>query len=249
MFALFDFLSYNENVIVDLIEMRSLMRRPAVDINTKQKQVLDFIISYMEENYRCPSVREIGAAVGLSSSSTVQSHLNTLERFGYIKRDTNKNRAITVLSMPKRELPTNEETREVTSSEPFEFMGARLRQVPLIGNVAAGTPITAEQNQEFAMPLPTELTGNSECFMLRVHGESMRDIGMYEGDMIIVRNQSTANNGDVVVARVDDEATVKRFFRENGYIRLQPENDSYEPIIVKDCVIEGKVIGLIRERI
>ncbi len=223
------------------------MRRPATDINTKQKRILDFIVESLQTEYRCPSVREICTHVGLSSTSTVQSHLDALERFGYIKRDSNKNRSITIVGMTKGDAESG--TSEVSSSESFEFLGANLRQVPLIGTVQAGTPITAIQNQEAALPLPVQLIGNSDCFLLRVQGESMRDIGMYEGDMLIVRNQSTANNGDIVVARIDDEATVKRFYREHDHVRLQPENDNFEPIIVRDCVIEGKVIGLIRDRL
>ncbi|WP_295827841.1 transcriptional repressor LexA, partial [uncultured Veillonella sp.] len=117
------------------------------------------------------------------------------------------------------------------------------------GTVQAGTPVTAIQNQEATIPLPLSLIGNSECFLLRVRGESMRDIGMYEGDLLIVRNQQTANNGDIVVARIDDEATVKRFYREANRIRLQPENSEFEPIYTDSCTIEGKVIGLIRDHI
>ncbi len=180
------------------------MRRPATDINSKQQRILDFIIESLQQRYRCPSVREIGDHMGLSSTSTVQSHLNTLEKFGYITRDANKNRSITVVNMP---------------DVPAEFV------------------------------LPTALLGSSECFLLRVRGESMRDIGMYEGDLLIVRNQSTANNGDIVVARIDDEATVKRFYKESDHIRLMPENEEFEPIITRNCVIEGRVIGLIRDHI
>ena len=186
------------------------VRRPATDINTKQRRILEFIRDSLHNEYRCPTVREICAYVGLSSTSTVQSHLNTLEKFGYI---------------------------------------AGLKQVPLIGTVQAGTPITAVENLEATLTLPVQLTGDSDCFMLRVQGESMMNIGMYEGDMLIVRHQNTANNGDIVVARIDDEATVKRFYKENGHIRLQPENDNFDPIIVDDCHIEGLVIGLVRDRI
>ena len=139
--------------------------------------------------------------------------------------------------------------KQVTSSETFEMLQARLRNVPLIGTVQAGLPVTAIQNQEATVPLPLSLIGNSECFLLRVRGESMRDIGMYEGDLLIVRNQETANNGDIVVARIDDEATVKRFYREKDRIRLQPENSDFEPIYTESCTIEGKVIGLIRDHI
>lgn len=226
------------------------MRRPATDINSKQKKILDFITDSLQHDYHCPSVREICQYMGLSSTSTVQSHLNALERFGYIKRDVNKNRAITVIGM-KPSLPpvAVSKDNQVTSSDTFDAMNVKLRNVPIIGTVQAGMPVTAIQNQEAVLPLPLMLIGNSECFLLRVRGESMRDVGIFEGDLLIVRNQSTANNGDIVVARIDDDATVKRFYRENGHIRLQPENSDFEPIITDNCIIEGKVIGLIRDHI
>lgn len=225
------------------------MRRPATDINTKQRRILEFIRDSLHNEYRCPTVREICAHVGLSSTSTVQSHLNTLEKFGYIRRDPNKNRAISIVNDIKPNISISKDSNEMSSSDNFEFLGANLKQVPLIGTVQAGMPITAIENLESTMTLPVQLTGNSDCFMLRVQGDSMMNIGIYEDDMLIVRHQNTANNGDVVVARIDDEATVKRFFKEKGHIRLQPENDDFAPIIVKDCHIEGLVIGLVRDKI
>ena len=225
------------------------MRRPATDINTKQRRILEFIRDSLHNEYRCPTVREICAHVGLSSTSTVQSHLNTLEKFGYIRRDPNKNRALSIVNDIKPNISISKDSNEMSSSDNFEFLGANLKQVPLIGTVQAGMPITAIENLESTMTLPVQLTGNSDCFMLRVQGDSMMNIGIYEGDMLIVRHQNTANNGDVVVARIDDEATVKRFFKEKGHIRLQPENDDFAPIIVKDCHIEGLVIGLVRDKI
>lgn len=225
------------------------MRRPATDINTKQRRILEFIRDSLHNEYRCPTVREICAHVGLSSTSTVQSHLNTLEKFGYIRRDPNKNRAISIVNDIKPNISISKDSNEMSSSDNFEFLGSNLKQVPLIGTVQAGMPITAIENLESTMTLPVQLTGNSDCFMLRVQGDSMMNIGIYEGDMLIVRHQNTANNGDVVVARIDDEATVKRFFKEKGHIRLQPENDDFAPIIVKDCHIEGLVIGLVRDKI
>lgn len=225
------------------------MRRPATDINTKQRRILEFIRDSLHNEYRCPTVREICAHVGLSSTSTVQSHLNTLEKFGYIRRDPNKNRAISIVNDIKPNISISKDSNEMSSSDNFEFLGTNLKQVPLIGTVQAGMPITAIENLESTMTLPVQLTGNSDCFMLRVQGDSMMNIGIYEGDMLIVRHQNTANNGDVVVARIDDEATVKRFFKEKGHIRLQPENDDFAPIIVKDCHIEGLVIGLVRDKI
>lgn len=227
------------------------MRRAATDINTKQREILEFIRESLQKRYRCPSVREICAHMGLRSTSTIQSHLDTLERFGYITRDPNKNRSISVTDLQIEEKYVEQEpvTTEVTSSEVFNYLDAGLRRVPLIGTVQAGLPVTAEENKEDEFILPTALTGSSECFLLRVRGESMRDIGMYEGDLLIVRNQSTANNGDIVVARIDDEATVKRFYRERDHIRLQAENEDFEPILTRNCIIEGKVIGLIREHV
>lgn len=237
------------------------MRKPATDINTKQLHILIFILDSMLQHHRTPTVREICAHIGLSSPSSVQNHINTLEKFGYINREANKNRSISITAkgnaayaasqsqVKNTFLQSNLESREVTSSDAFSFGMSSLQQVPLIGTVQAGLPITAEQNQEAVLTLPTELTGNSDCFLLRVQGDSMRDIGMYDGDLIIVRNQATANNGDVVVARIDDEATVKRFYKEEDHIRLQPENDEFEPIITRDCHIEGLVIGLLRDHI
>lgn len=231
------------------------LRRPAIDINTKQKQILAYLVRSIKEDYHCPTVREICTEVGLSSTATVQSHLNALEKFGYIVRDTNKNRSIKLVvskipqSILSEDISTSVELSTPSANATFEFLGATLRPVPLVGHVQAGLPITAEENRENELPLPVELVGNSDCFLLRVHGASMINMGIYEGDMLIVRNQSTANNGDVVVARIDDEATVKRFFKESDHIRLQPENDDFDPIIVTECVIEGKVIGLIRDRL
>ncbi len=225
------------------------MRRPATDINTKQRRILEFIKSSLQTEYRCPTVREICNHVGLSSTSTVQSHLNALEKFGYIKRTPNLNRSISIVDMDVPPIAVDQNTSEVSSSEYFTFLQTQLKTVPLIGTVQAGLPITAEENLESTLTLPVALTGDSDCFLLRVQGESMINIGIFEGDMLIVRHQNTANNGDVVVARIDDEATVKRFFKEKNHIRLQPENDDFDPIITKDCHIEGLVVGLVRDHI
>lgn len=219
-------------------------------LKPKQKQVLLYIATSIYNEHYCPSVREIGEYVGLSSTSSVQNHINNLDKNGYITRHTNKNRAIqltdkTLDLLEEEGIISQQISTEVTST--FSNSPLPVQHVPLIGRVQAGTPIIAINNYDSDIILPTALTGNSECYLLRVQGESMRDIGIYEGDMIIVRNQSSAINGDIVVARVDDEATVKRFFKEKDHIRLQPENDEFEPIICHDCVIEGKVIGLIRD--
>ena len=200
-------------------------------ITDKQKEILEFIKACILKKGYPPTVREICEKVQLKSTSSVHSHLEQLEKNGYIHRDPTKPRAIEIVD------------------DTFNLSRRELVNVPLIGTVQAGTPITAVENLEATLTLPVQLTGDSDCFMLRVQGESMMNIGMYEGDMLIVRHQNTANNGDIVVARIDDEATVKRFYKENGHIRLQPENDNFDPIIVDDCHIEGLVIGLVRDRI
>jgi repressor LexA len=201
----------------------------ASSLSAKQKQIL----SYIKENLRAkgypPSVREIGEAVGLSSSSTVHSHLTKLEALGFIKRDPTKPRAIDVID----EAPWRQKT---------------VVPVPLVGVVTAGQPILAVENIEETYPLPAELIGREEdVFMLSVKGDSMINAGILDGDYLLVRQQSNASNGDIVVALIEnEEATVKRFFKEPGRIRLQPENDSMKPIYAENVSIAGKVIGLFR---
>jgi repressor LexA len=198
-------------------------------LSTKQNQIL----SYIKENLRAkgypPSVREIGEAVGLSSSSTVHTHLTKLESLGYIKRDPTKPRAIDVL-------------------DEAQWRQKTVIPVPLIGMVTAGQPILAIENIEETYPLPAELIGGEDnVFMLSVKGDSMVNAGILDGDYILVRQQSNANNGDIIVALIDDEeATVKRFYKEAGRIRLQPENDLMEPIYAEQVAIVGKVVGLFR---
>lgn len=197
-------------------------------LNTRQKQILQYIKETLRSKGYPPSVREIGEAVGLSSSSTVHSYLSKLEKLGFIRRDPTKPRAIDLLD----EAPWRQ--KEITP-------------VPLVGKVTAGKPILAVENVEETYPLPTELVGNDDVFMLTVQGDSMIDAGILDGDYILVRNQNTARNGDIVVALVDEEeATVKRFFKEKDYIRLQPENTSMDPILSRNVVILGKVIGVFR---
>lgn len=228
------------------------MKVKGTTLNSKQKAILEFILNSIEYDQHCPTVREICEEVGLSSTSTVQSHLNKLIELGYLERIDNKSRALKITDLARRiNKGLNDDTEHTATNRrnDFEFLGQHIRPIPLVGAVQAGMPITAVENRESELMLPVTLTGNSDCFLLRVQGESMMNAGIYEGDMLIVRNQATANNGDIVVARIDDEATVKRFYKEKDHIRLQPENDSFEPIIVKDCTIEGKVIGLIREDI
>lgn len=201
------------------------------NISSRQKTILDFIKSEVKEKGYPPSVREIGEAVGLASSSTVHGHLERLEKKGYIRRDPTKPRAIEILDNDGKD---NSESDIV--------------KVPLIGKVTAGLPITAIENIEEYYPLPASMVKNGEVYMLTIQGDSMIEVGIYNGDYVIVRKQSTANNGEIVVAMTDEaEATVKRFYKEKNHIRLQPENSSMEPIILDNAVILGKVIGVIRQ--
>ncbi|MBM7716636.1 repressor LexA [Bacillus thermophilus] len=199
-------------------------------LTKRQEDILNFIKDEVKKKGYPPSVREIGKAVGLASSSTVHGHLARLESKGLIRRDPTKPRAIEVLNQ-------NEET-----------IVQKTVNVPLVGKVTAGLPISAVENIEDYYPLPESLVpADEQVFMLEIVGESMIEAGIHDGDFVIVRQQKTANNGDIVVAMTEeDEATVKRFYKENGYFRLQPENASMEPIIVSNVVILGKVIALYR---
>ena len=197
-------------------------------ITKKQTEILEYIKSQILNKGYPPSVRDICVAVNLKSTSSVHAHLETLEKNGYIRRDPTKPRAIEIID------------------DSFNLVRREVVNVPLIGEVAAGQPLLAVENIISYFPIPAEFMPNDEVFMLTVKGESMINIGIYDGDNIIVRRQNTAHDGEVIVALVDDSATVKRFYKEDGHIRLQPENDYMEPIIVNDCEIIGKVIGLIR---
>lgn len=199
-------------------------RRGSTRLTERQRQVLEYIRRHTRERGYPPSVREIGGALGLTSSSTVHGHLARLEDKGYIRRDPTKPRAI-----------------ELMGERP-----ARVVPIPLVGQITAGEPILAVENVEATYPLPHDLVGHDDVFMLRVRGDSMINAGIFDGDLVIVRRQPTAQNGDVVVALLDDEATVKRFYRENGHVRLQPDNDAMEPIITTQVEILGKVVGLFR---
>ncbi len=201
-------------------------------ISNRQQAILDFIKNEVKDKGYPPSVREIGEAVGLASSSTVHGHLERLEKKGLIRRDPTKPRAIEILG-------------DEDSSANFAISVAR---VPLIGKVTAGVPITATENIEDYFPLPSHYVGDYNVFMLSVVGDSMIEAGIHNGDYVIVRQQQTANNGDIVVAMTeDDEATVKRFFKEKDHIRLQPENSSLQPILLQQVTILGRVIGLFRD--
>lgn len=197
-------------------------------ISTKQREILEYIKAQILERGFPPAVRDICEAVNLKSTSSVHSHLETLEKNGYIRRDPTKPRAIEILD------------------DSFNFTRREMVNVPLVGRVAAGEPLLAEQNVENYFPIPMEFMPNNDTFMLTVKGESMINVGIYDGDYVLVEQCSTARNGDMVVALVDDSATVKTFYKEEGYYRLQPENDSMDPIIVLDCQILGKVIGVFR---
>lgn len=210
-------------------------------ISKRQMQAYEFICSYTAEHGYPPSVREIGAAIGLSSPSTVHSHLHKLEDAGYIKRDPNKPRTIEIYG-PLRDTAA----REPKLAEVNQDLDANTITLPLVGRVAAGTPILAEQNVEEVMTLPTSVVGDASSFILRVRGESMINAGIFDGDYIVVKEQHDARNGEIVVAMIEDSATVKTFYREADRIRLQPENDTMEPIYAVNPVILGRVTGLFR---
>ena len=209
-------------------------------LTKRQITILDFIIQQIRIKGYPPSVREIGEAVGLQSSSTVHSHLTQLEQKGYIKRDPTKPRAIMIL----KDSNGDEDFYTTPSAENDTF--EEMISLPLVGQVAAGQPILAEENVEDTIPFPMRFIRHNDSFLLKVKGDSMINVGIFDGDLIIVAPTQVANNGEIVVALIDDEATVKTFYKEKGRIRLQPENDSMEPIYATDVQILGKVIGLFR---
>lgn len=200
------------------------------ELSRRQTEILDFIRAEIHRRGYPPSVREIGDAVGLSSPSTVHSHLAALEAKGFVRRDPSKPRALEVL-----DFRDNDSAVEI----------GRVNAVPVVGRVAAGEPILAAENIEQTIPLPTEFSGE-QTFILRVRGDSMIDAGILDGDFVVVRQQPTASNGDIVVAMLEDEATVKTFYREADRIRLQPQNPALEPIYSRDITILGKVVALFR---
>ncbi|MCE5252726.1 MAG: transcriptional repressor LexA [Actinomycetia bacterium] len=198
----------------------------------RQKRILQVIENAVREQGYPPTVREIGAAVGLCSPASVQSHLTALEAMGYIRRGPAKRRALEVVRPSRRQ-----------SGDPA---GSAHAAVPLVGRVAAGVPLLADENVEDSLEIPKFLAGEGRCFALRVTGTSMIKAGILDGDIVVVRQQETADDGDIVVALLEDEATLKRFFREAGRVRLQPENDALEPIITENPRIVGKVTGVLR---
>ncbi|MCR5250937.1 MAG: transcriptional repressor LexA [Lachnospiraceae bacterium] len=200
---------------------------PQGRLSAKQEEILNYIKEITLKKGYPPTVRDICEAVKLRSTSTVHAHLSTLERNGYIRRDPTKPRAIEIID------------------DDFQIR-QEMTSIPMVGRVAAGEPILAEQNIEQYFPLPVEMVPNAQCFALRVKGDSMINAGIHSGDTVFVESCNTAKNGDLVVALIDDSATVKTFYKENGHIRLQPENDDYEPIIVEECTIVGKVFGVFR---
>jgi repressor LexA len=202
-----------------------------MDLTKRQQEIFDFIKQYSAKYGYPPTVRDIGKAVGLASSSTVHAHLANLEKVGLLRRDPSKPRAIEMLD------------RAVDSVKSFV---APAEGLPLVGSVAAGQPILAEENIEDHIVVPSEAGGDHGEFLLTVRGESMVNAGMLDGDIVVVHSQETARDGEIIVALVGEEATVKRFFRESDHIRLQPENDHMEPIRTREVQIVGKVVGLLR---
>jgi len=200
-----------------------------VDLTKRQQEIVDFIKRYSARYGYPPTVRDIGRAVGLASSSTVHAHLANLERIGLLRRDPSKPRTI-----------------ELLDRAAAGVRGLVNRGLPLVGQVAAGQPVLAEENIEDYVQTPALVGGDEGQFLLRVRGESMRDAGILDGDLVVVKPQETAEDGDIVVALVGEEATVKRFFRERDHVRLQPENEEMEPIRSRDVRVLGKVVGLMR---
>jgi repressor LexA len=202
-----------------------------MDLTKRQQEIFDFIKKYSAEHGYPPTVRDIGKAVGLASSSTVHAHLANLEKLGLIRRDPTKPRALELLG------------RATDNVKDF----VRPLGLPLLGSVAAGSPILADENIEEYIDVPAEAGGSTGEFLLRVRGDSMIDAGILDGDIVVVKKQDTARDGEIIVARVgDDEATVKRYFREADHIRLQPENSTMDPILSTDVSVEGRVVGQMR---
>ena len=205
----------------------------------KEKAILKFIEEQVVENGYPPSVREIGKAIGLSSTATVHAYLAKLEKQGFIKKEDKKGRTLKVIKGTDGQ-PIKKENKNF-------YAQRELVDVPVIGKITAGQPILAVENVTDTFPIPIDFVGNSESFMLTVRGESMIEAGILDGDYILVKKQSNANNGEIVVALIEDEATVKTFYKEKDHIRLQPENHTMDPIIVPNCQILGKVAGVFRK--
>ena len=216
------------------------MRKKVVnELNKREKAILKFIEKQVLTNGYPPSVREIGKAVGLKSTATVHGYIAKLQEKGYIKKEDQKGRTLKLLKGGMSE-NTPQQPKEV-------YSGKEMVEVPVIGKITAGEPILAVENITDTFPIPIDFVGNSESFMLTVRGESMIEAGILDGDYILVKKQNTAQNGQIVVALIGDEATVKTFYKEKDHIRLQPENSALEPIIVPNCEILGKVAGVFRK--
>ena len=212
-----------------------------MDLTKRQQEIFDYIKRYSAQHGYPPTVRDIGKAVGLASSSTVHAHLANLEKLGLLRRDPSKPRAIELLDRVREDVGSAiggavDSVRSLVGGQ----------GLPLVGHVAAGQPILAEENIEDYVPVPPIAGGDEGEYILRVRGESMKDAGMLDGDFVVVRPQETAVDGEIVVALVGEEATVKRFFRENDHVRLQPENTAMEPIRSKEVKVLGRVVGLFR---
>ncbi len=218
------------------------MRKKDPDsLNKREKAILKYIEKQVKANGYPPSVREIGKAVGLRSTATVHGYLASLEKKGYIKKESQKGRTLKLLKGGLEDNPN----QEVIGKD--VYTSKEMVDVPVIGKITAGEPILAVENITDTFPIPIDFVGNSDSFMLTVRGESMIEAGILDGDYILVKKQNTANNGEIVVALIEDEATVKTFYKEADYIRLQPENSALDPIIVPNCEILGKVSGVFRK--
>lgn len=215
--------------------------RDSNGLNKRERSILNFIQKEVETAGYAPSVREICKAVDLKSTATVQGYLNKLEERGYIKKENQKGRTLRLLKNAK-----GQDVDKIDDSKAF-YGGKEMVDVPVIGKITAGQPILAVENVTDTFPIPIDFVGNSESFMLTVRGESMIEAGILDGDYILVRKDNSAENGQIVVALIEDEATVKTFYKEKDHIRLQPENHTMEPIIVPDCKILGKVCGVFRK--
>jgi len=215
-------------------------KKDPMSINKREKAILRFIEKQVAEKGYAPSVREIGKAVGLKSTATVHGYLAKLSEKGYIKKEDQKGRTLRLLKGGNGEAIEKQENRNY-------YTGKEMVEVPVIGKITAGEPILAVENVTDTFPIPIDFVGNSESFMLTVRGESMIEAGILDGDYILVKKQNTASNGQIVVALIGEEATVKTFYKEKDHIRLQPENSSMDPIIVPDCEILGKVAGVFRK--
>ena len=214
-------------------------KKDPMELNKREKAILKYIEKQVDANGYPPSVREIGKAVGLNSTATVHGYLAKLVEKGYIKKEDQKGRTLRLLKGVDNK-PKKKEDKNF-------YSGKEMVEVPVIGKITAGEPILAVENVTDTFPIPIDFVGNSESFMLTVRGESMIEAGILDGDYILVKKQNVANNGEIVVALIEDEATVKTFYKEKDHIRLQPENSTMDPIIVPNCEILGKVAGVFRK--